>query len=83
MMRRERARRLAWDCLSSRSGPPKNHLAQEPRIARHLSTYNRCRHLRCLPREGGLLDQDAEWVAFADIFAAAEADYQESQNKQR
>ena len=83
MMPRERGRRLAWACLTSRSGPPKNLLASEPRIARLWSSYQLCKHLTCLPDAGGLLDQDAEWVAFAGIFANAEADYRESQNKGR
>ena len=80
-MPRESARRLCLDCLTSRAGPPKNAIAQEPAIARQLSTYNLCKALGCLPEPGGLLDQDARWVAFAAAFAGAEAEYQRSQEK--
>jgi hypothetical protein len=78
-MPRAKARRLAWTVLTSRSGTPKNALAREPHLARLWSSYQLCKHLTCLPDAGGLLDQDAEWVAFAGVFAATEADYQESQ----
>jgi hypothetical protein len=69
--------------LTSRSGPPKNLLAREPHLARLWSSYQLCKHLTCLPEDGGLLDQSAEWVAFAGVFAATEADYQKAQNKGR
>jgi len=49
---------------------------EHPRIARHLSTYNLCKSLGTLPEPGGLLDQSAEFVAFAVIFSNAEAEYQ-------
>ena len=80
MMPRERARRLAWTVLTSRGGPPKNALAREPRLARFLSSYNLCKTLTCLPEDGGLLDQSAEWVAYAGVFASTEAEYEKSQN---
>jgi hypothetical protein len=44
-----------------------------------LSSYNLCTTLRCLPDAGGLRDQAAEWVAFADVFAATESEYRRSQ----
>lgn len=55
----------------------------EPRLARLLSSYQMCRHLNCLPGDGGLSDQDAEWVAFAGVFAATEVEYEESQRRKR
>lgn len=63
----------------SRGGPPKNALARMPEIARHLSSYNLCKTLTCLPEPGGLNDQDARWVALATAFAGAEAEYRDDQ----
>ena len=40
-----------------------------------LGSYNLCQALGCLPEAGGLLDQSAEWVAYAGVFAAAEAEF--------
>jgi hypothetical protein len=78
-MPREKARALALMCLQSPKSPPKNHLEKEPRIARNLSSYNLCKSLNCLPDDGGLLDQGAEWVAFATVFSNAEAELDASQ----
>lgn len=81
-MPREKARRLALECLMTPDAPPRNALASEPRIARMLNSYNLCKGLNCLPDPGGLLDQTAEWVAFAIVFGNAEAEYAQMRQKE-
>jgi hypothetical protein len=41
-----------------------------------LNSYNLCKRLNCLPDDGGLLDQSAEWVWYATAIGNAEIRYQ-------
>lgn len=81
VMPRENARRLCLECLMARGGPPKNALAEQPAIARYLSSYNLCKSLTCLPAAGGLDDQEARWVSLAIAFSGAEAEHSKNQER--
>jgi hypothetical protein len=45
-----------------------------------MNRYNLCKTLGALPLAGGLVDQDADFVIFAGVFAAAESEHYDSLN---
>ena len=77
----DRGERDCGRCPKQRPGwPNDDHIAD---IGKMMSEWRMCREFHCLPRSGGLLDQDAITMRAFEAFEDVEAEEMEEESKKR